>query len=1245
MIFKKSTFSYLAGILLFSLISMKAIAQSPFPTVIFNVTSAMGDTGDQVCLEFTVSNFTSVEAFQLNISYNSNLVIPDCPPDLSGSALFPNISGSSFNCTKKDNGYINIVWFDNPVSLPDGSNLFTICFDIIGNPGNSTPVFFNGLITPIEICQSGPNNETFCTETISSNSGVITIKSNTLQGFFNKCDADGINVLDNGNLTFYATGGTAPYSYSINGGLYTGTGVMDGERVTIDPIPMNTYNIVITDALGANITIGPITVSDNVPITYDTPIEKNTSCANLSNGFIVLRNIQGGTSPYRYSWSNFIAGVSNDSIRVDNLESGTYKVTITDFGGCVRTDSFTLSIDTLRLDVTIIPASCADVNNGRIILNATGGTPFSNGQYQYSLNNGTFFKFSNGFALNNRPTGPINLRVTDSLSCLAIFEPIFIPFERTLVAQTDSIKNVSCFGAADGTAQISITPLTNYLFTFEGETVGNIGNTFTTPPVGPGNYTINARDLQGCRASVSFQISEPDKLELNPTIVQPNCTPSGSITLNPTGGTGTYRYNWSPAAPNTNQLSNISGGTFRVTVTDDNNCSDSLSIVLNSGGTLNINARIISTLSCNNQNNASATVEINSPNFPTISWTNEAGTTISNMQTISNLGPGRYYVRVSEAGGCENTDSILITNPLPISFSIISTQPTCAGFNNGSLGVNASGGTGTLSYEWRRSGSGLLIGAMSVLAPVRSGSYYVIVRDSNGCIKDSTVVLTDPAKLEPGDPEVIEVRCFGQAVGRARMLDLSLNYLWSDGGVTFFTTNLPAGTNWVIANDGTCVSDTVFFNVPTVSKITIDRDNTVVVTPSCFDSSDGTISMRATGGVSTVYTYNWPPPLSRSGADIDNLREGIYVVEITDSFGCTVVDSVSIQGPDELEVSINTLQTIELSCKNQDQGQIALLTTGGNQGLKTYQWDNGQTSTGPVISNLTPGTYCATVTDVKGCEDRFCYTLEAPAPLIGQVNTPVLPKCFGDTTCISIGSVTGGTGNRYTFQINQGPRIPIGECVTVYAGPYLINIIDSAGCSIDTMINISQPLPVSVDLGEDIEIQLGTTSSVINATITAPAGVQSLIWNPEETLLCLTSDCETIEVSPLTTTLYRIFVTDNNGCTGVDDIEVRVKDTRNVFFANVFSPNGDGVNDYFQVVTGPGVEQVKSFAVFDRWGNQVFFRENYMPDEAGTDGWNGTFGGRALDPGVFVYYAKVLFADQRELTFSGSVTLLDKRRN
>ncbi len=412
--------------------------------------------------------------------------------------------------------------------------------------------------------------------------------------------------------------------------------------------------------------------------------------------------------------------------------------------------------------------------------------------------------------------------------------------------------------------------------------------------------------------------------------------------------------------------------------------------------------------------------------------------------------------------------------------------------------------------------------------------------------------------------------------------------------------------------------------------------------PTCFGDDNGSISLEATGGTREQYRYRWSNGATTNS--ISNLTAGTYTVTLSDSFNCEEEYQIVLTQPSELIATLDNNRSQFLDCNNQDNARLALSTIGGNPGIKTVTWQAGVISENGVAVGLSPGTYCATITDNFGCRDTFCYDLTAPEPLEGEMNIPEEPACFGGTTCISVASISGGTGNRYTFQINNGQRYPIDSCVTVFAGTYFINLIDSSGCSISTTLTVDQPEPITVSLAEGPTINLGEPSAVVTGSVIIPSGNDfTTSWSPGG-VDCINIDCTSVSVSPSETTTYTLMVTDTNGCTGSSQSTVTVKKTRNVFFANIFTPNQDGINDFFQPVTGIGVESVVSFVVYDRWGNMVFERSNYQPDPAGPGGWDGSFNGRKLDPGVFVYVCKVRFVDNREIDYSGSVTMLGSNR-
>ena len=1245
MILRKSTLFVIFGLILTSTF---LFGQGPFPPVEFNVSSGMDVKGSKVCITVTANNFINVESIQLNISYNAALIIPDCPGPSSfvGSALAPAIDSTNFNCKNIANGYLNFVWYSAPTTIPDGSVLFTICFTLIGEPGNISPVYFNGQLLDIEIGQVDNNGKSFATNEIISNTGTIKIISNTLATYVFSCDADQNNVSAGGSLTFYATGGRPPYNYAITPGAYTGTTTLDGERKTINSVPVGVYVLTVTDNNGATSTKN-IIISTGDPIIFNTSIKLPT-CQDRRNGSIAIKNLKGGIPPYNYQWSNLLTNLDS----IGSLPINTYTVTITDFNGCNYSQSFDLNIDTLKFDMVLKDsATCLGVKDGKItILNAIGGTKFKGANpYKYSINTfGNPKAFNPPFDITTASPGLNTVKVVDSLGCI-VEKQINIPFKKTVSFDTMVVKDIKCFGESNGEIRYKAAPGSGYSYTLSPNIPGaTLGGVFLVNNLDKGSYIITARDFAGCTAKDTFEIKEPPLLQIMDQISYPDCANLGAIKLSPTGGTGAYTYTWSPAAGNVNELTNLNGGNYSVIVSDANGCKDTKSYTFNNVGTLTLIIDLTDE-TCEDKNDGTARVvpqfsNGTNPMFD-IFWYDANNNVLPfKTQNISNLAPGNYFVQIITSDGCDSGKkpfTILSASAVTIVTTI--THAKCNG-DLGKVEASITGNPTGYKYEWNLKGNSNVIDQDNTLA-AKAGTYIVKAIGPTGCDKVSEVTITEPNPVTFPAPEVRNVKCYGNSDGQAAILNGSSGqqYIWSNGATAQFVTDLQQGNGWVVAFENGCFSDTIHFTIGTFPRLEIDSTKTQVKNPVCFGDKNGSVTIEAKGGTGISYKYAWEN--GPTSATYNNIGAGSYIINISDSNNCTQKDTFFLTQPDKLEATIDNAGTVPLDCNNQDAGKIALKTTGGNPGIKTISWQSGVQVNGGVAVGLSAGTYCATISDNFGCKDTICHTLIAPKPLVGELDIPAEPLCNGGETCISVKSLTGGTGNKYTFQINGGIRYPIDTCITVYAGEYLVRMIDSTGCSITKSLTIGQPNPIEVNLGPDQEIQLGLPSPVINALITSPSSIDTLIWSPIDNLVCLASDCSSVEVSPVETTTYTLTAVDINGCKGIDEIVVKVKNVRNVYFANIFSPNKDGENDYFQAVTGPGVERILSFNIYDRWGNLIFTKSNYIPDPAGTDGWDGTRDGLKLDPAVFVYTAKALFIDGKVIDYTGSVTLIDRLRN
>jgi gliding motility-associated-like protein len=146
-----------------------------------------------------------------------------------------------------------------------------------------------------------------------------------------------------------------------------------------------------------------------------------------------------------------------------------------------------------------------------------------------------------------------------------------------------------------------------------------------------------------------------------------------------------------------------------------------------------------------------------------------------------------------------------------------------------------------------------------------------------------------------------------------------------------------------------------------------------------------------------------------------------------------------------------------------------------------------------------------------------------------------------------------------------------------------------------------------------------------------------LRWSPEELFEC--PDCPVQVVKPETTTTYSVEVRDSNNCKAVDYITVSIAKPRSVYVPTAFSPDGDGINDEFMIYAGDNVASIRSFMIFDRWGNLVHSKENFPPNDPNF-GWDGNFEGKPMNPAVFVYLIEVEFTDGWTEKIAGDLTLI-----
>jgi gliding motility-associated-like protein len=204
------------------------------------------------------------------------------------------------------------------------------------------------------------------------------------------------------------------------------------------------------------------------------------------------------------------------------------------------------------------------------------------------------------------------------------------------------------------------------------------------------------------------------------------------------------------------------------------------------------------------------------------------------------------------------------------------------------------------------------------------------------------------------------------------------------------------------------------------------------------------------------------------------------------------------------------------------------------------------------------------------------------------------------------------------------------------AGDYQVAVIDALGCQATTNIRVTRRDSVLLAVPDSFEIDLGQTVPLyVQMPVNSPNN-PIVTWTPSTGLSC--TNCYQPTAQPSETTVYTVRIVGDDNCPVQASILVKVNKNYDVFIPNVFTPNGDGINDLFMVYSAGGVAVIEEMLIFDRWGELVFNRKDALPNLSGY-GWDGSFKGKPMNAGVFVYYARIRFLDGTVREFKGDLTL------
>ncbi|MCB0663711.1 MAG: gliding motility-associated C-terminal domain-containing protein [Saprospiraceae bacterium] len=282
------------------------------------------------------------------------------------------------------------------------------------------------------------------------------------------------------------------------------------------------------------------------------------------------------------------------------------------------------------------------------------------------------------------------------------------------------------------------------------------------------------------------------------------------------------------------------------------------------------------------------------------------------------------------------------------------------------------------------------------------------------------------------------------------------------------------------------------------------------------------------------------------------------------------------------------------------------------------------------------GIFVDSFQSVFGCDSIVTLELAvAPDPGIAVGFTQQDPSCFGDGDgVIGIDSITRGYPP-YQILVNGAPTTLPFRRINQEAGGFEFDIVDRFGCRFSEELFLFDPPQLVVDIGDNLQADLG---EVLTLFPQSSLPIQTYQWSPPNWFDC--GDCPIGRVAPSENGIAVLEVIDSNGCRAIDSVFIELLEVRKVYIPNAFSPNGDGINDIFTIYGDePNVSGIVQLQVYDRWGDLVFETRKLLPNSE-EGGWDGTFAGKELDPGVFTYVAEVLFLDGKVIRYSGDISIV-----
>ena len=811
-------------------------------------------------------------------------------------------------------------------------------------------------------------------------------------------------------------------------------------------------------------------------------VYQNTNLSSPGSPYIVILEDGSGNT---LSIQTYITEIT--TIPFTNLCADNYTITVQG-----TSCSYTVFTTVTEPADMILNMNTTDpsfgLNNGSAEIFVTNGSA----PYLYSIDGGTSFQSTNLFT--NLSPGTYPVVVIDANGCEQTSSFTLTDASVcSLVATANPTGMVSCYGACngglyyayfdsnnDGPYQVELILDNNTVQTATNASSSGSG-TFTN--LCAGIYTVEVTSSQGCTGLYFITITEPSQLQVT-SVATSNATSglnNGTATITATGGWPVYTYSidgttFQPG----NSFTNLAAGVYIAYVKDNAGCISVFTFVIQEdpGCFFNLNTITNATScawTCDGEVNY---IFAGSPTDPPfyIVLEDSAGATIASTtspnQTVSSsftgLCAGSYTLTVSNSSGCAEVNNFTITSPSQLITNGSST-PATTGNSDGSLIINASGGTAPYQYSidnqitWQSGNS---------FTGLSAGVYIIYVQDANGCISIITVLVDETSACNfflfaTASSNTCAYSCDGTIIytfndamnNPPYTIELisggtvqSTGTTMSNGGSGTFV-NLCEGIYTIEITDADGCTDQMDVYVDAPDYLTV---TSVDVTNASAGNSDGIAQVNITGGTAP-YQFSFDGGATWSSTNpITGLAAGFYVMHVADANGCTVIYCFVVNEDPGCTINTTLFPASSISCYGACDGSLnyAYTDAGNNPPYTvTLNFNGSLYSTSTQTSNsfsgnfssLCEGNYSITVTDGSGCSSFASnYTLIAPDQI--DISVSVTDASTANNNGVAVITASGGSG-QYAYSLDGVNFQSSHVFDTLSAGIYVVYVEDENGCT------------------------------------------------------------------------------------------------------------------------------------------------------------------------------------------------------